>query len=412
MRISKRSVDTLEPADKRYFVWDDDLAGFGVRVETSGRRTFICRYRADGARRQFTIGKHGVITAEAARAEARRILSSATLGDDLSQARNDERRELSFSELVGVFLEGHGPKLKPKTCKEYESALRKHAIPAVGKLRASAVSTQELNKLHVRLVETPYRANRLMAYIGSVYSWAGKNGYAERGFNPASDVKRYRESPRERYLTSEELDRLGSVLREAETTGLPWTIQAIGENAKHLPDVKKQRTVYSTTVTAVVRLLLLTGCRLGEILTLRWEMVDLERGFLFLPDSKTGTKHVVLNRSAANVLASLPKAGPYVVPGDDPSRPRHDLKKPWQHIRQQAGIEDVHLHDLRHTHASIGAGAGLSLPVIGKLLGHASSQTTQRYAHLADNPVREGAERIGERLQQAIGIDNQAAGTD
>jgi integrase len=189
------------------------------------------------------------------------------------------------------------------------------------------------------------------------------------------------------------------------TGGLPWTIQTIGGTAKHLPDVKKQRTVYSSNVTAVVRLLLLTACRLGEILTLRWEMVDLERGFLFLPDSKTGTKHVVLNRSAANVLASLPKVGPYVVPGDDPSRPRHDLKKPWQHIRQQADIEDVHLHDLRHTHASIGAGAGLSLPVIGKLLGHASTQTTQRYAHLADNPVRDGAEMIGEHLDRAMGVN-------
>jgi integrase len=188
----------------------------------------------------------------------------------------------------------------------------------------------------------------------------------------------------------------------AETKGLPWNIQAEGDQIKHVPEAARSE-IYPRHVTGAIRLLLFTGCRLGEILGLRWNDVDLERGLLLLPDSKTGRKPVILNGAATAVLRDLKRIGVYVVPGSDANTPRHDLKRPWNQIRSVAGLEDIRLHDLRHTYASIGAGAGFGLPVVGRLLGHASPMTTQRYAHLADDPVRRASEAIGDALLYALG---------
>jgi integrase len=154
---------------------------------------------------------------------------------------------------------------------------------------------------------------------------------------------------------------------------------------------------------AALRLLLFTGCRLREILHLKWEQVDIERGLLFLPDSKTGRKTVVLNAPALALLADLDRIGPYVLPGDDPEKPRADLKRPWEAVSKRAGLDGVRLHDLRHTYASFGAGGGLGLPIIGKLLGHTQASTTQRYAHLDNDPLRRATEQIGARIAAAIG---------
>ena len=403
MRLSKRTVDALAPKDQRYTEWCDALPGFGVRVEASGRKTFVCRYRQNRVRRQYTIGPAHVITAEEARREARRVMAASRLGKDLAADRSAARKAPTIAALWAAFREGHGPKLKPNTRKDYESVFAKHIIPAIGRLPAEAVTVSDLNQVHLRLAARPYRANRAMAYLGSAYSWGAKHGLVPRSCNPTRDVTRFREQARERYLTSIELERLGAVLRKAETKGLAWKIKARGETAKHVAKTKKQRTIYSVHVTGAIRLLLLTGCRLREILNLRWSEVDTERGLLQLPDSKTGRKVVFLNRTALGILMSLPRVGLYVIPGENPDRPRHDLKKPWDHIRLEAGLDDVRLHDLRHTHASIGAASGLGLPIVGKLLGHKSTATTQRYAHLADDPVRRGAETIGAALSRALG---------
>lgn len=402
MNITKRSVDALELRAQRYIAWDAALSGFGVRVEASGRKTFICRYRSGGVRRQYTIGRYGVLTPEEARAEARRILGAVVLGDDPAGVRQEDRKAIRFADLVDAFLQDHGPKLKRRTREDYQSALSKHAVPAVGRMRAETITARDLNTLHLKLIDRPYRANRVMAYIASVYSWASKNGYLPKGCNPAKDVKRFREEGRERYLTAEELDRLGSTLRLAETSGLPWDIKAEGDRIKHVPKIA-QVVIYPPQVTGAIRLLLFTGCRLREILRLRWSEVDLEKGLLFLPDSKTGRKTVILNGAAISVLSSLDRICAYVVPGSDLSKPRHDLNRPWNHIRSAAGLEDVRIHDLRHTFASIGAGANFGLPVVGRLLGHASATTTQRYAHLADDPARSASEVIGDSLMRALG---------
>lgn len=401
MKLTKRSVETIEVGIARFFIWDDELKGFGLRVEASGRKTFVCRYRADGVRRQYTIGRFGIVTVDQARQEARRILGSVSLGDDPGATREAKRHAVRFRDLVEAYLEGHGPRLKPGTYKDYESALRNHATPALGKLAADAITPADINRLHIKLADRPYRANRVVAYVGSVFSWGARNGLVPKGFNPTSEIHLFKEPGRERYLTTEELERLGQVLDLAETDGLPWEIKATAVTAKHVPKTQ-QRIVYPVHVTAAIRLLLLTGCRLREILNARWQDVDLERGFLWLPDSKVGRRPVLLSSVAVAILADLPRQASYIVPGNSADKPRHDLKKPWTHIRHHAGLDDVRLHDLRHTHASIGAGAGLGLPVVGKLLGHKSSQTTERYAHLADDPLRRGAEIVGEQLNRAL----------
>jgi integrase len=200
-----------------------------------------------------------------------------------------------------------------------------------------------------------------------------------------------------------------SVLHEAEIKGIPWDVDEAKPTARHLAKPKNRFTKICPFAAAAIRLLLFTGCRLREILHLKWEQVDLERGLLFLADSKTGRKTVILNALALAVLARLDRLGSYVVPGDDPEKPRADLKRPWEAVARRAGLDGARLHDLRHTYASFGAGGGLGLPIIGKLLGHTQASTTQRYAHLDVDPLRRASEAIGGRI--AIALDGKRAGS-
>jgi integrase len=180
--------------------------------------------------------------------------------------------------------------------------------------------------------------------------------------------------------------------------------------AKHAPKEANRRTVIDPFAAAAIRLLILTGARLREILKLEWQHVDLERGLLLLPDSKTGAKSIILNAPALAVLAGLKRVGSHVIAGQTAGtageKPRADLNRPWRSIAKRAGLPGLRIHDLRHTHASFGAGAGLGLPIIGKLLGHARASTTQRYAHLDTDPLRRASDHIGARLAAALGEPN------
>ena len=227
------------------------------------------------------------------------------------------------------------------------------------------------------------------------------------GFNPTRGIDRYPEKGRERFLTADELGRLGDAIREAETVGLPWTVDEEKPTAKHAPNEAKRRTVIDPFAAGAIRLLILTGARLREILKLEWKHVDLERGLLLLPDSKTGAKSIILNAPALAVLVRLKRVGIYVIAGQsagtDGEKPRADLNRPWRSIAKRAGLAGLRIHDLRHTHASFGAGAGLGLPIIGKLLGHTRASTTHRYAHLDTDPLRRASDHIGARLAAALG---------
>jgi integrase len=180
-------------------------------------------------------------------------------------------------------------------------------------------------------------------------------------------------------------------------------VDATKPKAKHAPKESSRRTVIGPHAAAALRLLIFTGARLREILHLKWEHVDFERGLLLLPTSKTGKKTIVLNAPALAILNGLPRTSDFVIAGSSVDSPRSDLKKPWKAVAARAALTGVRIHDLRHTHASVGAGAGLGLPIIGKLLGHTQSATTQRYAHLDNDPLKKASENIGSRLAAAMG---------
>jgi integrase len=244
-------------------------------------------------------------------------------------------------------------------------------------MKLDDVRSSDIERLHLNFRATPYQANRLVALLSKMFNWSGRRG--ER--NPCVGLQRFQEQKRRRYLSSAELARLGAALARAE-----------------------EERLTSPYVIAAVRLLVFTGARLSEILTLRWDQVDLERGWLNLSDSKTGAKTIYLNAAAERLLIALPRVNgnSFVVPGERHGSHLVNLEKPWRKIREMAQLPDARLHDLRHSFASIGAGAGLGLPVIGALLGHAHAATTARYAHLAGDPLKEAADLIGSRLNAAM----------
>jgi integrase len=252
-------------------------------------------------------------------------------------------------------------------------------------------------------------ANRTLATLSAMFAFGEKRDLLPPGqINPARGIEKFPESARERYLSTDELERLGAAIREAEI-GVAWDVDETKPNAKHVPKLNR-RTAISPFAGAAIRLLLFTGCRLREILDLRWSEVDFERGMLHLADSKTGRKSVILNAPALAILAALPRLGPFVVPGDDSTKPRSDLKRPWDLVTKHADLPDLRIHDLRHSFASVGVGASLGLPIVGKLLGHKSTETTQRYAHLDADPLRRASNAIGATIAAALDGTGKTAG--
>jgi integrase len=406
-RITKRVVDNLKIQPSEYAVWDAQMPGFGVRVRPTGAMSYIVVYRAGSGRgapvRRYTIAGVGKTTPESARQRAQAILGAVAHGRDPAAEKTTERGAPTVAEVADRFMAEHvGPKRKPGTADFYRQLLDKIIRPELGATKVDKLTRATVAKLHGKLNATPFQANRVLAVIGSMYAFAGRAGLVPEGTNPARKIENFAEHRRERFLTGEELERLGVAIREAETTGIPWEVDEGGPKSKHLAKQDHRFTKIGPFAAAALRLLLFTGCRLREILHLRWEQVDIERGLLFLPDSKTGRKTVVLNAPALALLAELARIGPYVVPGDDPEKPRADLKRPWDAVSKRAGLGGVRLHDLRHTYASFGAGGGLGLPIIGKLLGHTQASTTQRYAHLDNDPLRRATESIGSRIKAAL----------
>ncbi|TIV73079.1 MAG: site-specific integrase [Mesorhizobium sp.] len=389
--------------NKAKFYFDDDLAGFGFYRLPSGTGTWFAEFRpiAGGAKRRLKLGRVGTLKAGEAREAARKAIANAALGKDLAKNRSDERASGTVKELVEAYIAGK--EMKESSRAFYRITLKTQIEPHLGAMKALAVLRVDVQRAHDKMSrKARYSANRAMALLSASYVWGAKRGYVPEGMNPASAIDRNKEEARERYLTADEMANLGAALREAETTGIPHKPSESKHAAK-----EKNRTIYGPHVTGAIRLLMLTGCRLREILNLRWSEYDDQRGLLLLPDSKTGRKTVVLSSAAQAELDSLPRVGEYVIAGQsaatEKEKPRADLKKPWAAIAGRAGLTDVHLHDLRHTFASVGAGDGMSLQIIGKLLGHADAGTTQRYAHVDVNPTRAAANAIAGKIVSAIG---------
>lgn len=405
-RITKRRVDGLQSNGREFTIWDSAVTGFGVRVRPTGSKSYVVVYRAGAGRgapvRRYTIAAVGKVTLERARARARAILGAVAHGHDPASLKTAERDTPTVAELSDRFLDEHvRAKRKSGTAEFYRDILNRIVKPALGTTKADKLTRLQVAKLHSSLSKTPFQANRVLAVVGSMYAFAGRLSVVPEGTNPTRDIDKFKERRRERFLTSNELERLGSAIREAETTGIPWTVDETSPTVKHVPKNKRSNRI-APSAAAALRLLLFTGCRLREILHLRWEYVDFERGCLFLPDSKSGRKTVILNAPALAVLNGLEMVGSYVVTGNDPKLPRSDLKRPWDAVTKRARLVGVRLHDLRHTYASFGAGGGLGLPVIGRLLGHAQVATTARYAHLDNDPLRRASEAIAGRIAAAL----------
>jgi integrase len=406
-RISKRSVDLLHcPSDKdRIFLWDDSLAGFGVAAFATGRKIYCVQYRQLGRTRRASIGEHGRLTPDEARSEAKKLLGDAARGLDPIATRKAARAVPLFREIADEFMRAHvAAKRKPRTYESYKTLLQLHILPAIGALRLTEIRRAHVSKMHAGAAH-PGAANRALTVVSSIWNWAAaEHEELDLSPNPVKGLKRNPEKSRERFLDNAELGRLGLALARAENEGLPYSVDETKPGAKHAPKPENRLRSIDPFAVAAIRLLLFTGGRLREILHAEWTFVDFGRGLLNLPDSKTGKKAIVLSAAALRVLAALPRieGNPYIFPGAKEGLPRADLKLPWAAIVQTASLRGVRIHDLRHSFASIGAGRGLGLPIIGKLLGHATPEMTNRYSHLAEDPIRRAADQIGNALTAAM----------
>ena len=378
--ISRRTVEALE-VEKDTVFWDSELSGFGVRVYPTGSKHYVVQTRAGGKpAKRVTVGRHGVISAEEARRRAASIVARIKAGEEAvpEPAAAKQVEGPTVAELAGRWLDDHvAARCKPKTAANYRYTVGKHILPALGRKPALAVGHAEVTALHQSLRETPVTANRAVDVLSRIYGAAEDRGLIPEGSNPCRRVVKNRERSRERFLTDEELRRLGRVLDEAET-----------------------RKGVSIHAVAAIRLLLLTGCRKGEILNLLWDEVDLDAREIRPRDTKTGPRTISLSREAAAVLAAIPRVegNPHVIPGKIAGRAMRNLNDPWEVICERAELKDLRIHDCRHSYASRALSLGESLPMIGKLLGHTQVETTARYAHLAKDSVHESAVRVSESI--------------
>jgi integrase len=338
--------------------------------------------RVKGRLRRITIGPHGPITAEKARIRAHELISEAKAGRDPAKELDQARAAPTVKGLGERFLKEHvALRCKPSTQAEYKRSVELFIDPKIGTRKVTDIERKDIAELHHGLSHIPYQANRTLGVLSKMFNLAEVWGLRPDGSNPCLHVKKYVEQRRERFLDVKEFTALGKVLREVER------------------DVSETQSAVDA-----LRLLTLTGCRLGEIMTLQWVHVDIKARELRLPDSKTGAKIVHFGKTAADVLKSIEKLddNPYVITGKKAGSRLTDLQHPWRRIRARAKLDDVRIHDLRHSYASGALALGEGLSMIGKLLGHTQVQTTARYAHLANDPVKTAAGRVSDTIGAAI----------
>ncbi len=388
-KLTKRTIDTLAPGDSDYTVWDREVAGFGCRVHPKGRKTFIFKYRVGGGRaaaqRKMTLGPYGEgFTVDQARTMAKQANADVLQGRDPAGQRSQHRAAETLETFSKRYMSDHAtPMKKPRSVTNDRWLLDRHILPKLGSHKVVDLTSGHIVQFVRGLADRPILANRCRSLLSKMCSLAISWGVRGDRVNPVHGVDKFPERSRERFLAADEIKRLGEALRAAEADATePW--QAI----------------------AAIRLLLFTGCRRGEVLSLQWSFVDRDNDVLLLPDSKTGRKTIYLTAPVIETLDALPRKDgcAFVLPGrsgDD--RHFEGVGHVWERIRSTAGLQGVRLHDLRHTFASKGAGLGLGLPLIGALLGHTNPATTAKYAHLAADPTRKAGARIARRLHSELG---------
>ena len=375
MRLTDKNVHALPgppPGRPHVIHYDEELKGFGLRCTHAGARSFILNFYVNGTERRITIGSAGSMKAATARDEAKKLKAEAALGHDPMQARHSLRQSSTMKELAHRYIEEWAkPKKRPSSLVNDRTLLDRHILPTIGARRVNSISYSDVATLHRRVTKTaPVTANRCVALLSKMFALAIRWGYCEA--NPARGIQRNAEERREVYLDSAALGRLSAALAE-----FPRSQSA-----------------------DVIRLLLLTGARRGEVLGATWGMFDLEQGIWRKPSSSTKQKRphtIPLSKPALTLLQDLHEErgdGPFIFPGTNRGA-QSDLKHFWKSVSTRAGLEGVRIHDLRHSFASILANSGLSLPVIGQMLGHSNPSTTARYAHISDQTLRAAAAIAG-----------------
>jgi integrase len=401
--ITKTLVDHMQPGDAPLF--DRKVIGFGVRCQTSAKVYFL-KCRVKGRQRWISIGRHGSPwTVEKARARALALLGEVASGGDPATTRDDQLAAGTFNEFADKYLAEYADtKKKPRSAASDRTNLALNIRPTLGHRRLTEIGRGEVARLHHDLRAKPGAANRCLALLSKMFGLAEAWGLRPEGSNPVRHIERYPERKMERFLSSAELGRIGAVLKRAETERI---VPSKGANQ----NVREGGE--SPYLIAALRLLMLTGARRDEILSAKWEYFDHERAALRVPDSKTGAKVVPLGAPALALLAELEalrvEGNPYILAGRVQGQHLVNIDDFWRAVCRAADIKACRVHDLRHSFASVGAASGDSLLLIGKLLGHSQPQTTNKYAHLSDNPVRAAADRISGAI--AAAMNGQPAAT-
>lgn len=377
-KLTKRAVETTAPQEKDVILWDSELKGFCCKITPTGKKSYLLFYRTkDGRQRKPMIGAHGAITCEQARDTAQQWLAAVAQGEDPSGERKAMRLNPTMKELACRYMTDYAIRKKASSSKEDQRLWDQHILPSLGALKVSSLTRGDVSKLHHSLQHLSTTANRALSLLSKALNLAELWGYRPDHTNPCRHVEKYKENKNERFLNKEEINRLMNVLDNEEKEG------------KEMPSV----------ITAI-RLLILSGCRLNEILSLRWEEVDLNNQCFNLSDSKTGKKTVYLSPAVIQILSTIirEEGNSYVICGKKKESHLINLQKPWRRIRNKANLDGVRIHDLRHSFASAAVESGVSLPILGALLGHRQTSTTQRYAHLVGKPLLDACIQISNHM--------------
>jgi len=385
-RLTEAYVEALKSDGRDRFVFDARQSGFAVRITPTGTKIFTAQAYVNGRKRRVTVGYHPQVSVAQARELALQAVADMRRGNDpvierkarLTAARASA---MTVADLSNKWLVDYvRPKLKAHTIRDYQQLLGRHILPALGHLPVAHIARDDIVRLHVAMAEIPRRANYALATVRALLNFAIELKLRSPSSNPAVGVKPYRENKRERFLTEVEIAAAADAIAAAEQKG------TIGPHA-----------------AAGLRLCLFTGARSGEITAAEWSHIDWQRRLIRLPDSKTNEPRTIhLSEPALEVLRGIPRIGRYIIAGRSPDQAYGNLRRAWIFAREHVGLQDVRLHDLRHSYASLALSKGISLATIGKLLGHRDPQTTARYAHLAADAVAAVNDELGAAMQAAI----------
>ena len=395
MKFTKRSIEMLPVRDERQTFYDDELPGFAVRVGVSGKKSFYYIYRAgkgrNSVKRWVLLGVFPGLTVEQARQKYKDMAAAVQQGADPSQNIRESKVAIQIAEALDHFADEYVVKLKPNSIDFYKIVIRKHLKQHFGKIKAKDLGYSEIARFHASLKDTPYAANRSVNILSVFLNWCELHGYRERHTNPCKQIPLYKEHKRLEFMDEDVLTKFGETLLTMEDNWIQRKKTGERRYAEHVDTI----TPHSG---AAIRLLMFTGARRSEILSLKWSYINFELGIAKLPDSKTGFKVLQLPMPALAVLQKLPEVSEYVFPSDSEVGHMVCLKNAWRAVCQQASLPGWRIHDLRHAFASIMVNSGASLPIIGKILGHTQASTTERYAHLQENPARKAAEDAAAKI--------------